>query len=307
MVARQYRTEHHEIVVRPDAVDLVSRLVRHFDEPFGDSSAIPTFIVSEFAVRHVKVALSGDGGDELFAGYDRFQTLAKIAQTGSHARKRCDAFISWMADRLPYSAYGKNYLHMLSRSTALERYFESNFSPWFLRKELLQPSGCCPPTAPTCIVTGGLPASGQCRSALAGALFRNHPKPAWRHAGQSRPHVHGKFSRSALSYARSRTGEMAASIPHDWKISEGKGKYIFAARARRSLAGAVAEPPQDGIRGAARAMVSWRAAPVSCGTTSAAPRFSIGALFRLYSCGRCWPSTIPDVVTTRTGCGHCWC
>ena len=47
----QYRTDHHEIVVRPDAVDLVSRLVRHFDEPFGDSSAIPTFIVSEFAAR----------------------------------------------------------------------------------------------------------------------------------------------------------------------------------------------------------------------------------------------------------------
>jgi asparagine synthase (glutamine-hydrolysing) len=58
MVAREYHTEHHEIVVRPDAVDLVSRLVRHFDEPFGDSSAIPTFIVSEFAARYVKVALS---------------------------------------------------------------------------------------------------------------------------------------------------------------------------------------------------------------------------------------------------------
>ena len=48
------------------------------------------------------------------------------------------AFISWTADCLPYSAYGKNYLHMLSRSTALERYFESNFAPWFLRRELLQ-------------------------------------------------------------------------------------------------------------------------------------------------------------------------
>src|ERR1700733_14130726 len=55
MVAREYRTEHHEIVVRPDAVDLVSRLMRHFAEPFGDSSAIPMFIVSEFAARYVKV------------------------------------------------------------------------------------------------------------------------------------------------------------------------------------------------------------------------------------------------------------
>ena len=60
MVAQQYKTEHHEILVRPDAVSLMERLVRHFDEPFADTSAIPTFVVSEFAVRHVKVALSGD-------------------------------------------------------------------------------------------------------------------------------------------------------------------------------------------------------------------------------------------------------
>ena len=144
MVARKYGTEHHEIIVRPDAVDLVSRLVRHFDEPFGDSSAIPTFIVSEFAARHVKVALSGDGGDELFAGYDRFQALDRLRKLERPSRKASAAFISWAADRLPYSAYGKNYLHMLSRSTALERYFESNFAPWFLRQELLQPEWMLP-------------------------------------------------------------------------------------------------------------------------------------------------------------------
>src|SRR5208282_5282536 len=61
MVARQYRTEHHEILVQPDSVSLVPLLVRHFDEPFGDPSAIPTFLVSQFAAGHVKVALSGDG------------------------------------------------------------------------------------------------------------------------------------------------------------------------------------------------------------------------------------------------------
>src|SRR3954452_1389964 len=71
-VARRFRTEHHESVVHPEAVDLVERLVWHHDQPFGDSSAVPTFLLSQVAREHVTVALSGDGGDELFAGYERF-------------------------------------------------------------------------------------------------------------------------------------------------------------------------------------------------------------------------------------------
>jgi asparagine synthase (glutamine-hydrolysing) len=72
MVARHFRTDHHEYVVTPDAVDVVQRLVWHFDEPFGDASAIPTHYVSQLARQHVTVALSGDGGDESFAGYRRY-------------------------------------------------------------------------------------------------------------------------------------------------------------------------------------------------------------------------------------------
>lgn len=72
LVADAHHTEHHEFVVAPDAVDLVERLVFFHDQPFGDSSAIPTFLLSELTRRHVTVALSGDGGDELFAGYQRF-------------------------------------------------------------------------------------------------------------------------------------------------------------------------------------------------------------------------------------------
>jgi asparagine synthase (glutamine-hydrolysing) len=71
-VARRFGTEHHEEVVHPEKVDLVERLVWHHDQPFGDSSAIPTFLLNEVARRHVTVALSGDGGDELFGGYERF-------------------------------------------------------------------------------------------------------------------------------------------------------------------------------------------------------------------------------------------
>ncbi|TKB75442.1 MAG: asparagine synthetase B, partial [Nitrospira sp.] len=65
--------EHHELVVRPDAVSLLPKLVRYFDEPFADSSAIPTYYVSQLSRQFVTVALNGDGGDELLAGYGRYR------------------------------------------------------------------------------------------------------------------------------------------------------------------------------------------------------------------------------------------
>jgi asparagine synthase (glutamine-hydrolysing) len=68
-VATRYATDHHELVLRPDAARLIPALAEAFDEPFADSSALPTYLVSELASRHVKVALSGEGGDELFGGY----------------------------------------------------------------------------------------------------------------------------------------------------------------------------------------------------------------------------------------------
>ncbi|MES1246186.1 MAG: asparagine synthase C-terminal domain-containing protein, partial [Actinomycetota bacterium] len=74
-VARHLGTEHEELVVRPDAAALVPRLVWHYGEPFADSSALPMFLLSEMTRRSVTVALGGDGGDESFAGYERYTAM----------------------------------------------------------------------------------------------------------------------------------------------------------------------------------------------------------------------------------------
>lgn len=80
LVADRLQTEHTEMVVKPDSVNLIERLVWHNDQPFGDSSAIPTFLLAEMTAAHVKVALAGDGGDEIFAGYRRFVAGLALAR-----------------------------------------------------------------------------------------------------------------------------------------------------------------------------------------------------------------------------------
>jgi asparagine synthase (glutamine-hydrolysing) len=72
MVAEKFGTDHHELIVEPDVFETVETLTSSLEEPFGDSSMLPTYYVSQMARKHVTVALSGDGGDEIFAGYDRY-------------------------------------------------------------------------------------------------------------------------------------------------------------------------------------------------------------------------------------------
>jgi asparagine synthase (glutamine-hydrolysing) len=82
-VAAHLGTEHHELVAQPDAVDLLQQLVWYLDEPFADSSAIPTFLVARLARERVTMVLTGDGGDEAFAGYDRYLRFLALQRFGA--------------------------------------------------------------------------------------------------------------------------------------------------------------------------------------------------------------------------------
>jgi asparagine synthase (glutamine-hydrolysing) len=110
--AERFRTEHEEFIIEPRALDLTERLVRHLDEPLGDFSIFPTFLVSQMSREHVKVVLSGDGGDEVFGGYEHYQAQ-KIA---SWPPVRLGAGLgSPLLRRLPPSAKKKGAWNKLQR------------------------------------------------------------------------------------------------------------------------------------------------------------------------------------------------
>jgi len=121
-VAKQFGTEHHELVLEPDVLDIIEELAWHLDEPLGDPSAIPTYMVSRLASGHVTVVLSGDGGDELFAGYDKYVVEGKERRYNLPATAR--ALLGVLANAMPSGMRGRNFLRHFSLS-GFTRYLDA--------------------------------------------------------------------------------------------------------------------------------------------------------------------------------------
>ena len=124
VTAQKYGTDHHEFFVTPDICEVVDDLAWHFDEPFADSSAIPTYMVSKLARDHVTVVLSGDGGDELFAGYTRYVVDRKRGGFERLPKPLREGVMRPLSERLPHAAWGRNYLHNVSLDP-ISRYLDS--------------------------------------------------------------------------------------------------------------------------------------------------------------------------------------
>lgn len=124
LVAEKFGTDHHELILKPNVEETLTFLTGMLEEPFGDSSMLPTYYVSRMARQHVTVALSGDGGDELFAGYDRYLVAME--------RKKFDRIPNWVGrvyrdqlhHRVPSAVYGKNLAWNASLSPR-DRYLDS--------------------------------------------------------------------------------------------------------------------------------------------------------------------------------------
>jgi asparagine synthase (glutamine-hydrolysing) len=133
IVAQHFNTEHHELILEPNVLETVETLTTSLEEPFGDSSMLPTYYVSCMARKHVTVALSGDGGDEIFAGYDRYginlrrQVFERVPRWARHLYRE------QVFPRLPQNMRGRRFSYNVSLPWR-ERYVDSiSFVPTFER------------------------------------------------------------------------------------------------------------------------------------------------------------------------------
>lgn len=112
--AAQYGTDHTELYLEPESPSIIESIIDMYDEPFADSSAIPTYFVSKLASQSVKAVLSGDGGDELFGGYDTYRRLLKMQNLRCPIRLGRPVF-SLLSRIIPPEVKGKRFLHTLTK------------------------------------------------------------------------------------------------------------------------------------------------------------------------------------------------
>ena len=310
-VAEKHGTDHTEFVVRPDAASLLEQLVWHYDQPFGDSSSLPTYLLSELTSGHVKVALCGDGGDELFGGYERFgaalalSRYERVVPGPVRARGAAAGF-----GRRPCGRPGPG--REGAARPAAQRHAGARRAA---RLGLLR-LGREPVGARGCGRERGdrrLPAHLGChgRRPPAGPAARpQHPHlPARRPAAQGRPHGDGPRSRGPLAVPGPRVGRAGVPPP---PVCAGDGRPArhgveadLQGGRRRPAARWPARPPQAGLRGPAGPLVPrptsrrW-----STGRSALRTPGSPGTCRGLPS-ARWRTSTAAAPRTTGTRCGRC--
>jgi asparagine synthase (glutamine-hydrolysing) len=248
-VARHFGTDHHELVVRPDAVAILDRLVSHFDEPFADASAIPTWYVSEMARRHVTVALSGDGGDELFGGYDRYLPHPRVVAFDRYSPRAMRGVAALAGARMPHGMRGKNFLRHVGRDRRgryldAVRFFSVDEKDALLTPDVVRRLSLDDP-----------------ETRLAGRFSRYDrlpwPSQMMRFDGETYlpEDILTKVDRMSMAHSlESRVPlldndviDFAGSLPADFKIRDGRRKHVLKQVAARLLPAEVLDRPKQGF------------------------------------------------------------
>lgn len=264
-VARHLGTEHTELYLGPrDALNVIPRLPTLYDEPFADSSQIPTYLVSELARRHVTVSLSGDGGDELFGGYTRYalgeRVWNRISRVPPPVRRMAAAAIGMVSPRgwdraidpvaalfgsnAPFPVSGHR-LHRLKAALASDRFeemYRALVSQW-QRPEAVVPGASEPVTVLTDVDAG---------TAMPDTLGRMMYLDAVSYLPDD---ILVKLDRASMGVALEsrvpfldhRIVEFAWSLPRRMRLRDGKGKWILRQLLGRYVPAALFERPKMGF------------------------------------------------------------
>ena len=267
-VARKFHTDHHRQVVRPDAVDLVGRLAWHYDEPFADSSAIPTYCVSRMARENVTVALSGDGGDENMAGYRKYKF---------HQRERpVRRLVPGPLRRLAFRPLGRLY----PKADWLPRVLRAKSTLQNLgldrrRGDLPQPGRPRPERASLALIRPEVRAKGYDPMTVIEDHYRrcDAADPLSRELYVDIKtylvdDILTKVDRASMAVGLEvrvplldhKFMEFMAAIPSGLKLRRGQGKYLFKQAVRPDPGGRDRRPSQDGVLGPAGRLVPGPAA-----------------------------------------------
>jgi asparagine synthase (glutamine-hydrolysing) len=302
-LAERVGARHEEQVVTPDAASLLDELARYYDEPFADPSAIPTFLVARLAARSVKVALSGDGGDEAFGGYARYAhdlweaALRRRLPGALRARALGPLARAWpKADWLPRPLRAKTLLTNLTldEAGAYANTLQLCRAPG--RRQLIagrvaerlnghDPSGIIRAhhaTAPAGDALGGMIAA-DVATLLPDDFLVKVDRASMAHGLEVRPPL---LDHELL--------ELAARIPSRWKVRDGEGKWIFKRACRGLLPDSVLRRKKQGfempidawLRGPLRPMFETAVLDRNARVGDLVDQGSARALYRAHLSGR---------------------
>lgn len=255
-VASLYQTDHHEIILTSkDIISAIPNVLHSFDEPFGDSSAVPTFIVSRETGRDVKVALSGDGGDELFAGYRMYrgENWYSLYSTVPWfmRRKIIEPLVLSLPEsrdekRTEYTRRVRKFIRG-AKDTFAERFFSWNeIFPRELREKLLTSTEAIDHNLGLKRLAGRLNEYqsdhvnrmlyADFKESLPGDMLTKVDAMSMQHSLEVR-----------VPLLDHRMCELAFSIPGNWKIMKGKNKYIFIETFKNILPRSLLHRPKWGF------------------------------------------------------------